>query len=492
MTTAAAVSLEHICSIEDIFHRHLLPFLSFQDVGQLELVSKTLHGLTSANDGVCCWNVLCDRDFPRDNNSNLREAPRYNQNKDSFDSLESQTTWKLAYKKWKFWEQRTCGGAKASHMVESVRLWTLLKQILQEKNLDNVLHSFSPCPRQEIFEHLVAKQAPSSLVAFYSVHGGQVDLRPRSQDHAFFAGLFGSYSCYNDYYSMRLLNISGHYESSFIEDPKAFLIGISPGNPRMFLYLTPDPDADDNDDDDDDEWQVRMVQNHPGNISIRENPPVVGDGGVLAYFKTFVERLMQGVYPPAQILDASETSRGICLFPNAGEYMSCCVTRGIEVRASARWFPGGVMDQISGGLNFGYSLRVRMVESSDNNEDDENIVPKTCQLVGRHWEFMDGNGVVRRVDGEAVIGKQPLFFRQDGKSGFFDLGPAGDGERYTDKVFVYQSQSGPVAGTSPQDTKLACVKGSFSFLPGSIAQPTGPMFHVTVANFSLSIPFPFY
>ena len=77
-------------------------------------------------------------------------------------------------------------------------------------------------------------------------------------------------------------------------------------------------------------------------------------------------------------------------------------------------------------------------------------------------------------------------------SGFVDLGPAGDGQQYFDTVFVYQSQSGYVAKTKQQDTKAASVQGTFSFLPGSIQKPTGPMFHVTIAPFPLTVPYPFY
>jgi hypothetical protein len=403
----------------------------------------------------------------------------FSQERQSFDELVPQRTWKGAYQIWKFWDNYTQHAVRAQHMVESIQLWSRLKQTLTALQLDNVLRSFSPCPDREVFQDLAQKTAPSSLMAFYAVHGGQVSLRAQSQDHEFFSGLFGSYSCYNDYYSMRLLKIADFVDNAFIsEHDRNFLIGMSPGNPRMFLFVKPD--------DDDPEGKIHMIRDNPANLSVREHLPVVGHGGILEYFRVYVERLERGYYKSENIIDASPSSTGISLFPDAGDAMSCCVTRGIEVRASSRWFPAGVMELYQDGLNFGYSLRMKMLDS------DEKDAPETCQLVSRHWEFKDGNGTVRRVEGEAVIGKQPLFFRKDGKSGFVDLGPAGDGERYIEKTFVYQSQSGPVAGTSSSDTKLASVKGTFGFVPGSIESPTGPLFHVVVATFPLSIPYPFY
>ena len=105
---------------------------------------------------------------------------------------------------------------------------------------------------------------------------------------------------------------------------------------------------------------------------------------------------------------------------------------GLEVKASARWMYPGQANQPC--LNFVYSVRIQMV-------DNDSVPWETCQLVGRHWEFTNGRGVVSRVTGDGVVGKQPVFFRANGKGGFVDLGASGDGLRYADRLFVYQSQN---------------------------------------------------
>ena len=255
------------------------------------------------------------------------------------------------------------------------------------------------------------------------------------------------------------------------DQKQPLMVAMSPGNPRTYLFV--------NSTHDDPEGSILF--SHSGTIHGPIRPhQIVGRGGILSYLETYVDRLQAGYYESIPIIPGAPTSTGICLFPNAGPTVSCVVTRGMEVRASARWFPDG--GHLSEGLNFGYSIRMRMVAPEH----------ETCQLVGRNWAFTDGNGNVRRVEGEGVIGKQPLFFRENHKSGFVDLGPAGDDERNPDSVFTYASQSGPVAGTSPEDTKGASVEGTFSFVPGSIDNPTGPTFHVTVGKFPLSVSLPFY
>ena len=114
-------------------------------------------------------------------------------------------------------------------------------------------------------------------------------------------------------------------------------------------------------------------------------------------------------------------------------------------------------------------------------------------MVGRHWEFVDGYGDIRRVEGEGVIGKQPLLFlRKNGTMGYADLGPHGDGHTFEGAPFVYQSQTGPVRGTSLTSTGQASISGTLSFVPGSIENPTGPLFHATVARFPLSTELPLY
>lgn len=469
---ASQLGLVHICSIDDIFQRHLLSYVSAADLGRLECTSQPLRDQIAASSG---WKVLCQRDFTSTERQE-RLAPVYSTGHQSFEELTACSSWKETYQKWSIWQTWTHGSVRPDHLVQAVAIYRRLKVWLRQNTLENVLQSFSPCLEPRIFARLKG-HFPSSLLALYSVHGGQAPLLPRSPDTDFFAGLLGGYTCYNSFYSMRLLHahMFGDEERLPLDnaDPKPLLVAMSPGNPRTCLFVNPTHD--------DPEGSMVIADSATLYGPILPHQ-IVGHGGILSYLQTYVERLEAGYYPAIPIVPATPTSIGISLFPDAGPAVSRAVTRGIEVRASARWFPDG--RPVREGLNFGYSIRIRMLAEAPENE--------TCQLVGRHWAFTDGDGNVRRVDGEGVIGKQPLFFRENDKSGFVDLGPAGDHDRNPDSVFYYQSQSGPVSGTSPDDTKDASVEGTFSFVPGSIENPSGPMFHVRVEKFPLTISLPFY
>jgi len=519
-TVPSTSPLEELCSLEDIFHRHLLPFLSQREVGHLEASSRTLKQVFQGHGGMA-WKILVERDFDlatahtahTASTAEDRLAPRLvsNQWQTSTMALRPHETWKLTYKSWAIWQDLTAGAAEAQHFVQADRIWNRLLHVLESLEMHHVLQSLQGHPPLRTLRSLGRSQMfPSSLLALYSICGGQALLQPRSPDHDFFAGLMGSYACYDQYYSMRLFNVDvmgGTALASRASDDIWVSIGISPGQPLMFLYVHVTPD--------DPQGEIVMVHSYPvsqNNIHDLHHP-VVGRGGVLSYLETYVQRLESGFYKSTLIVPEAPTSRGIGLFPDANlprsevlessrtsnssnsnshdglPMMSCCTTRGIQVRASCRWFPGGTVDQQDDGLNFGYCIRIQMVPSNDGKTHQES----TYQLVGRHWEFMDGNGRIRRVDGDGVIGKQPkLFLDSNGNPGYEDLGPAGEGDRRTNSVFIYQSQSGPVQGTSVSDTKAACVSGTFSFMPGSIANPTGPIFHVVVGKFPLAVTFPFY
>jgi len=71
------------------------------------------------------------------------------------------------------------------------------------------------------------------------------------------------------------------------------------------------------------------------------------------------------------------------------------MTAGITVRVSASFLPE--QSQVSAGRWFwAYHIRIE-------NHGDEPV-----RLVTRHWRITDGNGRVSLVDGEGVVGEQPL------------------------------------------------------------------------------------
>ena len=472
--------LEDLSEHQDIFQRHLLVFLSKQDIGRLQSVSKCLLSKVNDKDGNC-WKILLQRDYNTarsitgttigtsviidiGNNTKeeetekelklkLLEAPVYDGQSRSFDRVCLQKHTKGAYQKWSIWEQQTCGTIQARHMVHSIDLWKRFKHLLRTKNLTNILNSLEPPPGRTFFQQAAnTTDIPSSLLAFYAIHAGQSSLTSQSSDRDFFAGLFGSYSCYDAFYSMRLIHVDENFLTAR-PNPTDLMLGMNLGVPREFLTI-----------------KFRSQDNPEGLmcLSSPEGGPgpesLVCQGGMLSYFQSYVERLEWGVYEPCTIHPESPLSRGICLFPELGDgdgdsdsdetrsaVCSRVVTNDIEVRASSRWFPE--YGSSPSAMNFGYSIRIRLLPAAAVAADGNDNGDESYQLVERNWEFHYEDGTVNKVSGEGVIGKQPLFFRKRQpnntiSTGFIDLGPGGNGETYHNTVFTYQSQSGPVPSSS--------------------------------------------
>jgi ApaG protein len=76
-------------------------------------------------------------------------------------------------------------------------------------------------------------------------------------------------------------------------------------------------------------------------------------------------------------------------------------TAGVTVRVAVNFLPE--QSRIESGKWFWvYHIRI------------ENESEQAVQLLTRHWRITDGNGVVSLVDGEGVVGEQPLL--QPGQS----------------------------------------------------------------------------
>jgi len=77
------------------------------------------------------------------------------------------------------------------------------------------------------------------------------------------------------------------------------------------------------------------------------------------------------------------------------ESTSEATTEGVHIHVSARY-----SDEHSSPLSnhwfFLYTIRIR------------NDRPEQVQLLSRHWVITDATGEVREVQGEGVVGKQPL------------------------------------------------------------------------------------
>ncbi len=75
--------------------------------------------------------------------------------------------------------------------------------------------------------------------------------------------------------------------------------------------------------------------------------------------------------------------------------MSDVTTEGIRVGARAYYLPEE-SEPDRHEYYFGY--RILILNSS----------PHTVQLISRHWQIIDGSGTQQEVDGDGVVGEQPI------------------------------------------------------------------------------------
>jgi len=75
--------------------------------------------------------------------------------------------------------------------------------------------------------------------------------------------------------------------------------------------------------------------------------------------------------------------------------MDVCTTNGITVSVETQFLPVHSNARAEKFL-FGYHITI------------ENGSKDTVQLLRRHWIIWDSNGVIREVEGDGVIGQQPV------------------------------------------------------------------------------------
>ncbi|KAK4406254.1 F-box protein SKIP16 [Sesamum angolense] len=152
--------------------------------------------------------------------------------------------------------------------------------------------------------------------------------------------------------------------------------------------------------------------------------------------------------------------RSINLFPEKPPLCSSAITNGVKVRASAAFVPefSDLQDESEKFL-FAYSIRMSL---SPDGCVINGMTFSSCQLYWRHWIIRANDAIVSDVNGEAVIGKFPL------------LHPG-------EEEFVYESCTSLPASRGS-------VEGSFTFVPGRLADAKGSPFSVEVARFPLQLP----
>lgn len=125
--------------------------------------------------------------------------------------------------------------------------------------------------------------------------------------------------------------------------------------------------------------------------------------------------------------------------------METLITRGIKVSVETQYQPA-YSRPLEMKYVFSYHIRI------------ENMSNDTVQLLRRHWYIFDSNGVIREVEGEGVIGKQPIL--QPGES------------------YEY-------ASWSPLMTEMGKMYGSYLFSK----QSDNEQFRVQIPDFHLLAPF---
>ena len=76
-------------------------------------------------------------------------------------------------------------------------------------------------------------------------------------------------------------------------------------------------------------------------------------------------------------------------------FQHAAITDGITVRVAVNFLPE--QSRIEAGKWFWvYHIRI------------ENGSPHTARLITRHWRITDGRGAVNFIDGEGVVGEQPV------------------------------------------------------------------------------------
>lgn len=108
-------------------------------------------------------------------------------------------------------------------------------------------------------------------------------------------------------------------------------------------------------------------------------------------------------------------SRGICLFPQAGENISTCITRGIRVKASPLFVPElSHSDDSKEVYFFAYSIEFKLLDEVTQLEEQEisgyrEAPLKSVQLLDRRWITRNNEGEIEsEVFGGGVIGEYPI------------------------------------------------------------------------------------
>eukprot|EP00550_Attheya_septentrionalis_P010369 CAMPEP_0198281886 /NCGR_PEP_ID=MMETSP1449-20131203/1763_1 /TAXON_ID=420275 /ORGANISM="Attheya septentrionalis, Strain CCMP2084" /LENGTH=539 /DNA_ID=CAMNT_0043977879 /DNA_START=118 /DNA_END=1737 /DNA_ORIENTATION=+ len=438
------------------------------------------------------------RTFRHPEHDNDNEEEQEEEGSRSFLTVQDEFVASTAFESWKHWKKlglRYRNGVPirqilpstlmvAPYFLRAAAVWRSLEQWGSEQGSvgERILASLQPgqgLQGRDVGRMIHCFLDPSHInhvkiqaaLAIYAFHAGQKAL---GEDR--FIGLMGGYSAY-DYSACTTLTglpryAGGHQSHSLLVAQsrdsdgimtKSILMNVHTGQ----LYVTPG---------------LRSMSS--GSSPFPVTPLSVQgsqEDSFLVWLEEYASRLQHGIYGIGPIVPSAPagTTDGIVLFPTIQDEVrtSRAVTRGVQVIASSQVCTE-LQDDASGMVL--YSFRIRLLIPGDEGY----LTPaergfETCQLIARHWKIttQKKNEVsTEHVRGEGVVGLYPLLseggFRND------------EGHRASSLVrgtmhlgtFVYQSLTNGRQGT---------MEGELRFIPGSIAEPTGPPFDVIVN------PFPF-
>jgi len=196
--------------------------------------------------------------------------------------------------------------------------------------------------------------------------------------------------------------------------------------------------------------------------------PPGGEHALLSWLEHYVSCLSSGMFSVEEAVPGEPASRSISLFPRHEPLLSSAVTNSVRVQASVVFMPE-VSDRrdVGRGDAFAYRIRFALLSLEEQQATWAGTAPfkpvHSVQLRGRHWIITDGTGHESEVQGEGVIGHFPLL-------------TAGA------EPFLYESMTYQQAGSR------GSMRGSFTFVEGTLERPLSADFRAVCAPFTLEVP----
>ncbi|KAE9620438.1 putative F-box domain, ApaG domain, Knr4/Smi1-like domain-containing protein [Lupinus albus] len=434
--------------VEDLVVNEILKKLGAEDIGRVACVSKRFYSFSSEEP---LWIHLCFRDLsltqPLDHLGN--PLPSFKETYKTWREAFAMYPWPLVYR------VKTCW--------DTIKTWLINNFPEAEATL---CKGASEAEIQEL-ERALNVKLPLTTRILYRFHNGQEIAKEDIEDSTFYSslGLIGGYSFYSHFVNVYLLPISQVIQQTrritrhlgFFRRSKYVLVAASSTyteklfflnctNGQLYVGTKNFPDNGE---------MIPCVPHDLISLDHEVNNEQQQDA-MLLWLEEHGRRLQHGF---TKLIEEGNI-RSINLFPEQPPLCSMAVTNGVQVRASALLIPelADLQDDVEKYL-FAYSIRM----SLEPQGCVINGMPfSSCQLHWRHWVIRANDIVVSDVNGEAVIGMYPLLC-----PGY--------------KEFAYQS-------CTPLPTSSGSVEGSFTFVPGRLAEPKGGPFKVTVARFPLQVP----